>query len=111
MQQLETKAHIEKELPDRLVMSLYELAQKYQQMGARLFVFGSFANFKNSSTSDLDLGVIWSGRRSHSIFLKLYGDVQELPTIRKIDLVDMGGVDEAFKTRVMENPIFFLTKK
>jgi hypothetical protein len=41
----------------------------------------------------------------------LYKDVQELPTIRKIDLVDMEQVDKRFKTMVMANPIFFLNQK
>lgn len=104
------KKHIEKELPDRLVNELFDLSRKYADRGARLFIFGSFARSRNKKTSDLDLGVIWTKERSSRTFTELYRDVQNLSTIRKIDLVDMSLVEESFKNKAI-NEAFFLNKE
>lgn len=106
MEQDDVKAYLEKQLPSRLVKELYRLAQKYQKKGAKLFVFGSFAQLKNRKTSDLDLGVIWQKERSSHTFSELYSEVLDLPTIRKIDLVDTALIDEAFKASIMQHAVF-----
>ncbi len=84
-------------LPRRLVRHLQALAQKYRREGVVLFIFGSFARGDPYPTSDLDLGVEWRGERDPQTFLRLYREVQELPTIRPIDLVDFAQVDADFR--------------
>jgi predicted nucleotidyltransferase len=84
-------------LPSRLLSDLQKLAQKYQKEGLKLFVFGSFARGNPHPTSDLDLGVEWSGKRNSGTFLRLYKEVQELPTIRPIDLVDFTQAGSRFR--------------
>jgi predicted nucleotidyltransferase len=111
MQQAETKAYIEKRLPARLMKKLYSLARKYDKKGAQVFIFGSFASSTDRKTSDLDLGVTWSKKRSARIFSEIYQDIQKLPTIRKIDLVDMELVDEVFKIKAMKRAVFLLDKQ
>jgi predicted nucleotidyltransferase len=56
--------------------------------------------------SDLDLGVLWENKRSAQVFAELYRDIQDLPTIRKIDLVDMGQVDEDFRDSALQHALF-----
>lgn len=106
MKSTETKKHIEHQLSPRLVKELYRLARTYRNLGVRLFVFGSFARGSNQKTSDLDLGVLWNGKRSSRVFTRLYRDVQELPTIRKIELVDMEQVDDIFKNHALAEAVF-----
>ena len=84
-------------LPPQLLDKLQQLAQKYYAEGLDLFVFGSFARGDQKPTSDLDLGVEWHGKPKPEIFLKLYWDIQALPTIRKIELVDFDQTDLNFR--------------
>jgi predicted nucleotidyltransferase len=84
-------------LPDRLLHDLQELARKYQKDGVRLFIFGSFAQGKARPTSDLDLGVEWRGQPDPAVFRQLYQEVQSLPTIRPIDLVDFSHTNPRFR--------------
>lgn len=93
-------------LPTRLLRALQTLARTYQEQGLKLFIFGSFARGDQRPTSDLDLGVEWSGERDPRTFTRLYEAIQELPTIRKIELVDFSQVDSAFKNVVGSDKIY-----
>lgn len=108
MSLVQVREHIEQRLPGRLMEALYNLARTYQEKGVRLFIFGSFARSQDRPASDLDLGVLWTKERSPRIFSELYRDVQELPTIRKIDLVDMELVDRAFKDKALQEAVMLL---
>ena len=98
-------------LPTRLVRDLQRLARKYQGNGLDLFVFGSFARGDQRPTSDLDLGVEWRGQHNPETFLRLYWEVQELPTIRKIDLVDFEQADSDFRRVAMSDRVYLSTEE
>ncbi len=98
-------------LPARLLRDLRALAQKYRSQGVDLFVFGSFARGDQRPTSDLDLGVEWHGKHSPGTFLRLYWEVQELPTIRKIDLVDFEQTGLDFRRAAMAERIYLSTRR
>ncbi|MFQ6099708.1 MAG: nucleotidyltransferase domain-containing protein [Anaerolineae bacterium] len=90
---------------------MLELARKYQDDGLTLLVFGSFARGDQRPTSDLDLGVEWHGKRRPEIFLRLYWDVQELPTIRKIELVDFEQTDSDFRRVAGLDKIYLVERR
>jgi predicted nucleotidyltransferase len=96
-------------LPSRLLRDLHQLAQKYQKEGLKLFIFGSFARGNPHSTSDLDLGVEWRGKRNPAAFLRLYWEVQALPTIRPIELVDFAQTGSSFR-RIAESDKIYLSE-
>lgn len=103
---LKAQARLQTSLPARLLRELQGLARKYRKDGLLLFVFGSFARGDQRQTSDLDLGVEWHGQHDPRAFLRLYWDVQELPTIRKIDLVDFERTDTDFKRVATADKIY-----
>jgi predicted nucleotidyltransferase len=80
-----------------LQRNLIALAQKYKEKGLDLFVFGSFARGDQRPTSDLDLGITWRGKRNPNLFRRLYQEIQALPTIRPIELVDFAQTDPKFR--------------
>jgi predicted nucleotidyltransferase len=102
---------LKKELPARVVNALLHVAEKYQKKGITLFLFGSFATASNRPRSDLDIGLLWEGERKPHLFTQLYTEIQDLPTIRKIDLVDMEQADEGFINKVLASEILFLNRK
>lgn len=105
MEQKQALALLHLSLPSRLLRELQRLAQKYQKKGLSLFVFGSFARGDQHPTSDLDLGVEWQHKHDPKVFLRLYWEVQELPTVRQIDLVDFEQTDTQFKQVAMADKI------
>jgi predicted nucleotidyltransferase len=104
---------LKKELPAHVVNELIHVADKYQKKGIILFLFGSFAAASNwhRHTSDLDIGLLWKSERKPHLFTQLYTEIQDLPTIRKIDLVDMEQVDKDFKNEVLASEILPLNRK
>ena len=98
-------------LPPRLLRSLQKLARTYREEGLELFMFGSFARGDQRPTSDLELGVEWVGKRNSKVFTRLYWEVQDLPTIRKIELVDFSQVDPEFKRVATADKITLATLK
>jgi predicted nucleotidyltransferase len=84
-------------LPPRLVSRLKALGRKYQEQGVDLFVFGSQAREDCRPNSDLDLGIAWRRPVSRKLFRELCKDVDDLPTIRKVDLVDFASVPPSWK--------------
>lgn len=84
-------------LAPRLVSRLKALGRKYRAHGVDLFIFGSQAREDRRPNSDLDLGIEWRRPVSHELFRQLCKDVDDLPTIRKVDLVDFSNVSPAWK--------------
>ncbi len=88
---------LQEKLPDRLIDALVTMGRKYHKLGVELFIFGSFAYGKNRNNSDLDIGIEWSDKRNVHLLNQLEKEIRDLPTIRKIDLVDFSRVDNQFK--------------
>ena len=98
--------HLEHELPERVMKALRKVAEKYKSKGIRLFIFGSFAKESNRSNSDLDIGIEWRKEHSHHIYRNIREDIWNLPTIRKIDLVDMSKASPDFRDESKNERIY-----
>lgn len=106
MAEVDNKNRLEQRIPQRVVDELYQIARKYRSKGAHLFIFGSIAESRDKRTSDLDLGIEWEGDRSAEIYRQLREEIWNLPTIRKIDLVDMSRVNEEFEKQTKNHRIY-----
>ena len=84
-------------LPPRLVSRLKALGRKYRAEGVELFIFGSQSRKDRRPNSDLDLGVEWHRPVSPDLFRTICRDVEDLPTIRKVDLVDFSKASPAWR--------------
>lgn len=98
--------HIKKALPERLWKELHRMVDSYRSKGAYLFIFGSFARNEQVHTSDLDLGVEWEKESQKDVFLQLQKDILNLPTIRKIDLVNFDTADDDFKNFANKHKVY-----
>ncbi|RME51256.1 MAG: nucleotidyltransferase domain-containing protein [Caldilineae bacterium] len=98
-------------LSSKVLQELYRLARKYHQEGVVLFIFGSFARGDQRPNSDLDLGVEWHGEPRPEVFLRLYWEVQDLPTIRPIDVVDFAQVAPSFEEATSNDRIYLLERE
>jgi len=72
-----------------------------------IIFFGSVLTDRFSQTSDIDVA-IYSPGLSNSDFLKLYDALEELPILRKVDIVNLGTVkDPEFLRKVLEEGFFW----
>ncbi len=86
-----------RELPDTVQQAVRFLAQAAREDGVKLFVFGSFARGDARPNSDLDLGYELPPGSHPLAETRLHKAVDQLPTIRPVDLVDFGQVSDAFR--------------
>ena len=84
------------QLPIGVRDALAELARKWSARGVVLSVFGSFAAGTAARDSDLDLAVEWTAGRDATLHAELMADIEALPTVRPIDVVDLSEADAAF---------------
>ncbi len=63
------------------------MAKEYRKKGIELILFGSFAKGTASRVSDIDLA--YTGRSDSAVESSLIRRIDDLPTIRAIDLVPL----------------------
>lgn len=85
----------------RLIKSVFD---KHLQTGNyRLFFFGSRVKGNNSPRSDIDLGIESPQALSVKTKLSIEEELQNLPILYKIDLVDFAGVSQSFRQKAFKN--------
>ncbi|MDF2432883.1 MAG: uncharacterized protein JWP44_2514 [Mucilaginibacter sp.] len=69
----------------------------------RAFIFGSQANKASLSRSDIDVGIISDDNITSYQLSKINADIENLPMLFKIDLVNFNEVDPGFKLVALNN--------
>ena len=67
------------------------------------FVFGSQANKLSLSRSDIDIGIVADEGITSWQLSKIITDIELLPMLYKIDLVNFEETDEQFKSVALQN--------
>jgi len=93
-------------LSPRICDELRQLGRRYANRGTRLFLFGSVARSWPAAPvgADFDLGYefVSNPAAKDSLRRELERDVEALPTIRPIDLIDFSKVSAAFRAEAMQ---------
>ena len=89
-------------LPVPLLKELKEVAQDFESSGIQLILFGSFATGNARPTSDLDLAFD-SRATSGQEVRQLYDRIDNLHTIRSVDLVDLQKIDPGVADEIKNN--------
>ena len=71
--------------------------------GYRLFIFGSEATGLANRRSDIDIGILGPQRAPGAVVQQVRERLEGLRTLRRFDVVDLGAVDEAFKTEALRH--------
>lgn len=69
----------------------------------QLIVFGSRVNGQASKWSDIDIGILGSGRIPSNIIGNIKDGLEEMPILYKIDVVDFANVSPEFKNIALQN--------
>ena len=68
----------------------------------RVFIFGSRATGKNTERSDIDVGIEGEIEVPRETMARIKADIENLPTLYRIDLVDFKRVAQDFREVAME---------
>lgn len=92
--------HISQARLKRLIKEVF--ARHLPKEEYRLFFFGSRVKGSSFPRSDIDLGFEGEGAIPAAIKLEIEEELQNLPTLYKIDLVDFKDVSESFKKTALK---------
>lgn len=67
----------------------------------KICLFGSWARSGALETSDIDIGILGKKKAPFELMVKIREEVENIPTLRSIDVVDLNLVDESFKRGVL----------
>lgn len=73
--------------------------------GYTVFLFGSRAAGTMHPRSDFDIGVLGERPLPVGVFSRVADRLDELPTLYRIDWVDLGTVSERFRTEAMRRRV------
>lgn len=93
---------------EKLKKEILEIMARHLELnGYKVFFFGSRVMNKGSERSDIDVGVEGKKPIGLSILSNIKDDIEKIPTLYKIDVVDFSDADEKFK-QVAKEKIEFL---
>jgi predicted nucleotidyltransferase len=67
----------------------------------KLFLFGSWAKATAEPASDIDIAVLGPQALDDMLLLRLRKEIAAIPTLRRVDLVDLNRADERFRQEVL----------
>lgn len=67
----------------------------------RVLLFGSWAKDTAEATSDIDIGIQGPKAVDGLLMLRLQEEIKGIPTLRRIDVVDLHEADEEFRKEIL----------
>lgn len=71
--------------------------------GLQVYLFGSWAQGRALAESDLDIALDTGEPIDSTILLRIADDLDEMLTLRRVDIVDLQASDQAFRKRVLRH--------
>ncbi|MBI5306641.1 nucleotidyltransferase domain-containing protein [Candidatus Wolfebacteria bacterium] len=87
---------------DILIQEIVKIIRKRLSRDYRVLLFGSWAKGNALETSDIDIGILGKEEISWNEMAKIKDEVDDIPTLRKIDIVDLISTEVKFKENVLK---------
>jgi len=84
---------------------LKKLLTQHLPPGSQIFLFGSRAEGKTSTTADIDIGILPKLPLDNTILKELQEIIEESFVPYQVDLVDFSKVSETFKQQALKKTI------
>lgn len=84
-----------------IINKITECIKKYLSGDYKIFLFGSWAKGGALETSDIDIGIYGKKEVPWDLMVKILGEVEEIPTLRKIDVLDLNAKEKIFRDNVL----------
>lgn len=87
---------------EEVVREALHIIHRYLPSGEfKVLLFGSWAKDTAEPTSDIDIGILGPEAIDGLLLLRLKEEIKAIPTLRRIDVVDLNEADEAFRNEVL----------
>lgn len=101
---METIAEIkEKEIKPLLREVVRIVREHLPDRPYHVLLFGSWATLQSLPTSDIDVGILGPGPLDDLVMARIREQIDRLPTLRKIEIVDLWSVEDRFRERAERN--------
>lgn len=95
---------LEKYSEKKLKKQVHSIMKKYLDLKKyKVFFFGSRVNGNNFERADIDLGIQGPEEISASIKFDIEDELEKIPILYKIDLVDFNRASDSFKSEALKN--------
>lgn len=84
-------------LPEEIIQAVRNIAIEQLPAEYRTVLFGSWAQGNARPTSDIDIGIVGDRPVPHELMVRIRAQVDSIPTLRKVDVVDLQSVDSRFR--------------
>ncbi|MCK4818836.1 nucleotidyltransferase domain-containing protein [bacterium] len=88
---------------DEIIKETAGIVREYVPNDCKIYIFGSWAKGNALETSDIDIGILGKEKVAWNSMAKILEEVEDIRTLRSIDIVDLNSVDKSFKDNVMKH--------
>ncbi len=101
---METIGEIKEKEIKPLLRGVVRIVRKYvQDRSYHILLFGSWATLQSVPTSDIDVGILGPGPLDDLVMARIREQIDRLPTLRKIEVVDLLSVEDRFREKAERN--------
>lgn len=88
---------------DGIIKEVVKIIRNNLDNRYKIYLFGSWAAGDAQPTSDLDIGILGPEKVQFNIMVKISKEAEAIPSLRKIDIVDLNSTDEEFRINALKN--------
>lgn len=88
-----------------IIREVYGIIRRRLSDEYKVYLFGSWARGDAQPTSDVDIGILGKDPIPWEIMYRIRGEVEAIPTLRRIDVVDLNAKETSFKESVLRAAI------
>lgn len=89
---------------EKLKKEILEIIGRYLDLKAyQIFFFGSRVTGKGNERSDIDVGIVGVEEIPYEIMARIRNDIENLPTLYKIEIVDFKKVSADFREVALQH--------
>lgn len=96
--------HLIKEEDIRKTLNMIvKIIRKHLNREYKVLLFGSWAKLNATPTSDIDIAIFGHNTVDDFTIAKIREEIDDLPTLRKIDVIDLHAADETFRENILRD--------
>jgi len=101
---METIAEIKESAIEPLLRAVAAIVRNHvPDRSYHILLFGSWATLEALPTSDVDVGILGPGPLNYLVMARIREQIDRLPTLRKIEVVDLWSVEDRFREKAERN--------